>query len=127
MKIEWQIEDIQAGRIVGKPDRIERWMIGYLPGERNQNKWALVSLADGMVIQTGSTAEQMCSHLNTSGDVPIEFFSDPDHRKRGMKGGAARAASLSPERRSEIAAQAANARWNGERLMDPRYREAGNE
>lgn len=31
----------------------------------------------------------------------------------GMKGGAARAASLSPERRSEIARRAAKKRWEG--------------
>ncbi|MCY4320523.1 MAG: histone H1 [Alphaproteobacteria bacterium] len=34
-------------------------------------------------------------------------------RKGGLKGGPARAASLTPERRSEIAKQAAAARWNG--------------
>ncbi len=32
-------------------------------------------------------------------------------RKGGLKGGAARAAALSPERRSEIARSAAKARW----------------
>lgn len=34
-------------------------------------------------------------------------------RRGGLKGGHARAASLSSERRSEIAAKAAKARWNG--------------
>lgn len=33
-------------------------------------------------------------------------------RRGGIKGGPARAAALSPERRSEIARAAANARWN---------------
>jgi hypothetical protein len=35
-------------------------------------------------------------------------------RKGGMKGGPARAAKLSPERRSEIARKAAVARWSRE-------------
>jgi hypothetical protein len=36
----------------------------------------------------------------------------PEHaRKGGLKGGAARAKSLSPERRSEIARKAAAKRW----------------
>lgn len=35
----------------------------------------------------------------------------PRGRAGGAKGGRARAASLSPERRSEIASQAAKARW----------------
>lgn len=34
-----------------------------------------------------------------------------DRRKGGLKGGAARAASLTPEQRSEIARAAAAARW----------------
>ncbi len=33
-------------------------------------------------------------------------------RKGGLKGGAARAAKLSPEQRSEIARKAATTRWN---------------
>ena len=34
-------------------------------------------------------------------------------RKGGLKGGKARAAKLSPEKRSEIAKKAAEARWKG--------------
>jgi hypothetical protein len=34
-------------------------------------------------------------------------------RKGGLKGGKARAKSLSPERRSEIAKKAASKRWRG--------------
>jgi hypothetical protein len=34
-------------------------------------------------------------------------------RKGGLKGGAARAAKLTPKRRSEIAKKAAQARWKG--------------
>jgi hypothetical protein len=33
------------------------------------------------------------------------------HRKGGLKGGKARASALSPERRHEVAAKAAAARW----------------
>lgn len=36
---------------------------------------------------------------------------DEVKRKAGLKGGRARSQSLEPERRSEIAAQAAKARW----------------
>ena len=38
----------------------------------------------------------------------------PNRRKGGRKGGKARAESLTPERRSEIASQAAAARWEQE-------------
>jgi hypothetical protein len=44
----------------------------------------------------------------------IEDTTDPSkdhHREGGKKGGAARAASLSPEQRSEIAKKAAAKRW----------------
>ena len=37
--------------------------------------------------------------------------SNPDKCKAGLAGGQARAATLSPERRSEIASTAARARW----------------
>ena len=39
-------------------------------------------------------------------------------RKGGKKGGPARAAKLSPERRREIARNAVKARWDKQRLRD---------
>jgi len=48
--------------------------------------------------------------------VPVAPDKDPSAvalgRKGGLKGGKARAAKLTPERRSEIARKAAAARWN---------------
>lgn len=52
-------------------------------------------------------------------DVATDNLPEPDEptaieaakRKAGKKGGAARAASLTPEERSEIASIAANSRW----------------
>ena len=53
------------------------------------------------------------------GDIDEEYVEQPTptpaRSKGGKKGGKARAESLTPEQRSEIAAKAANARWgNGE-------------
>lgn len=42
----------------------------------------------------------------------------PAGRNGGLKGGAARAAKLSPERRTEIAKKAAKARWEKARSSD---------
>lgn len=36
MKVEWQIEDVRAGRRVGKPGRKEQWMICYSPSGGSQ-------------------------------------------------------------------------------------------
>lgn len=57
-------------------------------------------------------------------------YKTPDHGKNpaavsmgqlgGRKGGPARAASLTPERRSEISSKAANARWKGSKDPPPR-------
>mgnify|MGYP007001911145 CR=1 FL=1 len=51
----------------------------------------------------------------TEGEPVIEDKRDPAAvalgRKGGLKGGAARAAKLTPEQRSEIARKAASARW----------------
>ncbi len=117
MRIEWSADDIEVGRIVGKPDLRERWMIGYLaagnPG-KSDRRYVMVSLSDGMVTDP-ETKDALAILLNKNDNMPAEFFSDPSHVKRGQKGGAARAAALSPERRAKIASAAANARWqNGE-------------
>jgi hypothetical protein len=49
------------------------------------------------------------------GDIPAQPDKDPAAvelgRRGGMKGGPARAAKLSPERRKEIAKMAAEKRW----------------
>ena len=51
------------------------------------------------------------------GDLDEEYAevrpSVPNRANGGKKGGAARAEALTPERRSEIAAHAAAARWEG--------------
>lgn len=43
-----------------------------------------------------------------------EEYADPVKRRAGQAGGKARTASVPPERRREIARQAAAARWGGE-------------
>lgn len=53
-----------------------------------------------------------------TGEIAEELQSEPAHsdlrRKAGKKGGQARAAALTPERRAEIAAQGAAARWGSD-------------
>ena len=53
-----------------------------------------------------------------AGDIEEKYVeenkSTPKRSKGGKKGGKARAEALSPERRSEIASNAANARWHKE-------------
>jgi hypothetical protein len=44
-------------------------------------------------------------------DAPPDDGKDPAAKALGKKGGAARAKSMSPERRAEIAKKAAVARW----------------
>jgi hypothetical protein len=44
-------------------------------------------------------------------DAPVEDGKDPAAKALGKKGGAARAANMTPERRSEIAKKAAKRRW----------------
>lgn len=80
MKITWEPADIQPGLVVGKPDRAERWMIGYDPSVRwcddldFSPKWALISLADGMISTKGQTREQLAAHLNISQEIPVVLF-----------------------------------------------------
>jgi hypothetical protein len=54
-----------------------------------------------MRIATGEEAE----------NLPADDGKDPAAKALGKKGGAARAASMTPERRAEIAKKAASKRW----------------
>ena len=47
-------------------------------------------------------------------DAPSDDGKDKAAQAMGKKGGAARAASMTPERRAEIAKKAAAKRWGGE-------------
>jgi hypothetical protein len=55
-----------------------------------------------MQIATGEVGE----------DAAVDDGKDPAAKALGRKGGAARAMSMTPERRSEIAKKAAKSRWN---------------
>lgn len=44
-------------------------------------------------------------------DMPVDDGKDPAAKALGAKGGKARASSMSPERRAEIAKKAAAKRW----------------
>jgi len=57
-----------------------------------------------------NAAAVMVARIAT-GEVEEDRPRIPGRRKSGMAGGAARADSLTKERRSEIAKKAANARW----------------
>jgi hypothetical protein len=48
-------------------------------------------------------------------DVPADDGKDPAAKALGKRGGAARAASISPERKAEIARTAALSRWAKEK------------
>ena len=69
-----------------------------LPRDPNQRARAILDIALG------------------ESDAPMEPQKDPRAvelgRQGGLKGGAARAKKLSPERRQEIARKAAEARWH---------------
>jgi hypothetical protein len=49
-------------------------MIGYDPTLYG-NKWALISLEDGMMSQKGLFLDQMADHLNASGELPEELLT----------------------------------------------------
>lgn len=110
MKIEWEADDIVCGRRVGHHDRSEQHMIGFFVVDAgNPERYALISLSDGMIAGP-FTKEKLADLLNKTAEVPVELGPMGE---RGRRGGKARAANLSPERRSEIASNAAQTRWNG--------------
>lgn len=109
MKIVWEAEDVVPGRILRYPHSPGDWMIGYLSDEaKDKDKFVLISMVDGMVKMT-STKEELAERLNASEMKPAELVKTSS--ERGSAGGRARAASMSPEHRSEVASSAAKARW----------------
>lgn len=74
MKVIWERDDIRSGRVVGNPERAERWMIGYLP---DSGKPTLNSMSDGMVVIYES-AGALADGLNASRDVPLELLKKSD-------------------------------------------------
>lgn len=72
MKITWEVVDIVPGRIVGRAERNERWMVGYTTTpERNIN--GLVSLSDGMFIPSSSKAA-LAEQLTERNELPAEIL-----------------------------------------------------
>jgi hypothetical protein len=52
-------------------------------------------------------------HARPAGRGPGLVFSEATGRAAGLRGGIARAKSLAPEKRQDIARRAASARWGG--------------
>jgi hypothetical protein len=77
MKFVWEESDIIGGRVVGKPARLESWMIIYrpstTPGSRG-NLYGLVSLADGSFGKDFVSKSSMAEFLNDIGEIPEEFI-----------------------------------------------------
>jgi len=77
MKFVWEESDIIGGRIVGKPGRLESWMIIYrpsmAPGSRG-NLYGMVSLTDGSFGKDFVSNSSMAEFLNNIGEIPEEFI-----------------------------------------------------
>lgn len=59
----------------------------------------------------GTAVKVMKVATGEESDIPEDDGKDPAAKALGKKGGKARAESLTPERRSEIAKKASDARW----------------
>lgn len=73
MKVTWEPADCKAGRVVGKPNICERWMIGYHAGHSSEENRAFISLTDGMVLEP-RTRGQLVLLLNEGEYLPAELL-----------------------------------------------------
>lgn len=73
MKVTWEASDIKAGRRYSKPGISEIWMIGYLAGADEPNRWVSISSEDGMVTLP-YTREQMAESLTNAEYLPVEVM-----------------------------------------------------
>jgi hypothetical protein len=91
ISLDW-IASQDGGSVRGMPDRSRR------PRDSNQLGKLIVDIATGEVEDISDQSEK--------NPAAVELG-----RKGGLKGGKARAASMTPEQRSEAAKRAARARW----------------
>jgi hypothetical protein len=73
MLVTWEAQDVVPGQITAKVGRKERWLIGYDPSVDSKQKYALISLADGMLSHRNMTKLAMAAHLNGCGEQPAEL------------------------------------------------------
>lgn len=81
MKFTWEESDVVPGVRVGKRDRAEQYIIGYLNGSAKGSNFCLVSLEDGMVTNVG-TAAALADSLNSNREEPVETLKMPRRGKR---------------------------------------------
>lgn len=74
MRVTWEADDIKPGRVVGKPDRRERWMIGYGAWTQSDIRYSLISLSDGQIC-TLQSKQNLAEQLTLSGELPVELLS----------------------------------------------------
>lgn len=73
MKVEWQIEDIRAGRIITTEKINHNHMIGYQVSINDRMSiYGLIDLRDGMFAKIG-TKEDVVLTLNKENFFPIEL------------------------------------------------------
>jgi hypothetical protein len=76
MKVVWDETDVVPGQRVARSDKTEQFIIGYRNGAARDSNFALVSLADGMVMREG-TAAYIMEMLNGSSFQPSELIERP--------------------------------------------------
>lgn len=81
MKVQWEDEDIEFGRLVAQTNKTERMKIGYayLPGNPEVKVITLNSSADGFV-KIFEDKAVLRVYLNQYKYLPIELF-DPNVRR----------------------------------------------
>jgi hypothetical protein len=78
--------------------------------KRSKKPRDLNSLAAAVVAD--ATTDAPVAQDQPAEDVDFHLLAQESGRKGGLRGGRARADRLSPQRRSEIAQEAARARWS---------------
>jgi hypothetical protein len=82
------------------------------------SSYMLRGVPPGLVARAKDRARANGTTLDSALLEWLESYADgTDRASVGRKGGAARAASLTPERRAEIAKQGAEARWKGRSVI----------
>jgi hypothetical protein len=80
MKFTWEVDDIRAGRRVTAWNDTEEYVIGYDHRIIDpQQHLALISLADGIIVEYGLSRVGMKNALNKSGMRPVTVEKEKNY------------------------------------------------
>jgi len=70
MKYIWEKEDVVCGRVIGKKNCSEKWIIGYSWITEGSQTYHVISLSDGFISEGYKNKEGLAGYLTKCEIIP---------------------------------------------------------